>query len=137
MQPQSGIHTIEIRADYSKTIPDPDLNLKPLTLTDQVIRNLKDLKSSLEPKKVDTEGIFVGSVADLKGRPNDNGEIEGNVVLSLNIPGRGNVKASAFLLREDYISAVEAHRDNQNIRISGTLSGDRKKMEVTGIQILK
>lgn len=81
------------------------------------------------PRGDEKAAPLVGHVDQLGGMPDENGRVYGEVVLSLFLDD-AVLRARADLGPDDYVKAIEAHRWNQLVRMSGVVRRGRKTHRV-------
>jgi hypothetical protein len=85
------------------------------------------LRASSTPR----ESLFVGTVDTLDGAPGDDGRMRGEVILS--VLQEGNLKAHLDLDADDYVTALEAHRDRALVKLWGVLHRGTRVHRITNV----
>lgn len=94
---------------------------------------LGELARTLRPRDGEPSPVpLVGHVDRLNGAPDENGHVCGEVVLSLLIDD-AVLRARADLGPDDYVKAIEAHRWNRLVRLSGVVRRGRKVHRVDDV----
>jgi hypothetical protein len=94
-------------------------------------RFIEDLYKTLRPTEAIAASLFIGKVVTLKGRPGDDGRMQGETTLAL--LHDEILRARADLNPDDYQKAVEAHRKGEGVRFWGKLHLGRRIHRVTDI----
>jgi len=125
--------SVEVAWDHSVAPPtDVDPRIAPELRREHFVF-LGELARTLRPRDGGERPVpLVGHVDRLNGTPDENGRVYGEVVLSLFLDDTV-LRARADLGPDDYIRALEAHRDNRLVRLSGVVRRGRKVHRVDEI----
>ncbi|MFH1636814.1 MAG: hypothetical protein ABIB71_00135, partial [Candidatus Woesearchaeota archaeon] len=82
---------------------------------------IEETYKKLQPEEKPLESEFIGKVRNLNGFPNEEGEMQGPVVLTLQIEDERIIRVKVTLGVEDYYRAVTAHKQNKYIAIAGKI----------------
>ncbi len=104
----------------------PELRREHFAFVGELARTLRPRDASEKPVSL------VGHVDRLNGTPDENGRVYGEVVLSLFLDD-AVLRARADLGPDDYVEALEAHRWNRLVRLSGVVRRGRKVHRVEDV----
>ncbi len=128
MQPEDERAFVAIEPSWDSSIALPE-SMKPdmkAELRREHFTLLNDLSRSLRPRDDEAHPIaLVGRVDRLNGTPDEDGRVCGEIVLSLMMEDT-ILRARADLTPDDYVRAIEAHRWNRLVRLSGVVRRGRK-----------
>lgn len=117
-----------VSADWDKTVPQPTAPNRVLVRYD-AFEVINDVARQLRPAKTTREDKFIAKVVTLRGEPNPEEQMEGEVVLLL-LHQEAGIKARVWLSPDDYAVAGEAHMHNGYVSITGVLSKFRKTFQI-------
>lgn len=120
MQPRHRQSALDISANWSPVRP-MTADIPPrVILSGEHFEVVEFLANQLRPPETRSAAIFEGTVEQLSGAPNANGQMEGQV--RLRIRDDETIRtARVDLDATDYATALEAHGQNLSVRIRGTL----------------
>lgn len=140
MQPDDERASLSVEVAWDHSVPPPtdiDVGSAPELRREHFVF-LGDLARALRPHEGAEKPVpLVGHVDRLNGTPDENGRVYGEVVLSLFLDD-AVLRARADLDLDDYVKALEAHRWNRLVRLSGVVRRGRKVHrvdEVTGFTL--
>jgi hypothetical protein len=130
---ERGSLSVDVAWDASLAPPrGMELGVAP-TLRREHFSFLGELARTLRPRDGELRPVpLVGHVDRLNGAPDENGHVCGEVVLSLLIDD-AVLRARADLGPDDYVKAIDAHRWNRLVRLSGVLRRGRKVHRVDDV----
>ncbi len=135
MEPDDERASLSLDVAWDSSIAPPhdiDLGVAP-ELRREHFALIGELARSLRPHQGDEKAApLVGHVDRLGGMPDENGRVYGEVVLSLFLDD-AVLRARADLGPDDYVKAIEAHRWNQLVRLSGVVRRGRKTHRVDDV----
>ncbi len=120
--------SLYITANWDKTVAQPEGPMRADVRYD-MFQAIDDVARQLRPIKVSREDKFIAKVVTLKGEPNMQEKMEGDVILLLLHEDAG-VKARVWLSAEDYAIAGEAHMQNKYVAVTGVFSRFRKSNRI-------
>ena len=129
--------SLYITADWDKAVPQPTAPRRVEVRYD-MFEAIEDVARQLRPAKTTREDKFIAKVVALRGEPNPDEQMEGDVVLLLFHQDAG-VKARIWLNSADYAVAGQAHMQNGYVAVTGVLSKFRKTFQIesyTGFSLL-
>ena len=117
MRPSSINSNLEVNVKFSTkdTIPNVETNI---SLRNDYFPEIEKISNELHPDFESKTHTIFAKVDACMGRPNENGKMEGEVILIF-IDEESQTKAKISLPPEDYQKAVEAHRQNKYIKVDG------------------
>lgn len=135
MQPDDERASLSVDVAWDGSIPPPtdiDTGIAPELRREHFVF-LRELARTLRPHDGDAKPVpLVGHVDRLDGTPDENGRVYGEVVLSLFLDD-AVLRARADLGADDYVRAIEAHRWNRLVRLSGVVRRGRKVHRVDDV----
>jgi len=124
MTPEEGEGAaLTVTASWARTLP-PSRTLQipaSVRLRRESFRAIEALANRLRPAHAPRRQTLVGFVDTLNGRPNDENEREGEVILRLADPESDNVRARVVLGVADYRTACDAHNPSRPVLLEGVL----------------
>jgi hypothetical protein len=100
---------------------------------------IEDIYRELLPTKAPASSLFFGKVVTLSGQPGDDGTMQGETTLAL-LHDEEILKARADLGPDDYQKAVDAHRNDEPVKLWGVLHLGRRihrLADITGFSALE
>lgn len=141
MQPRDDRSGLNIDIDWAWSVPPPEAlrGTRGTRLRREHFSFITEVAHRLTPtSEQERQQLYVAYVDELKGKPDEHGAVQGEVVLSL-LTEDVVVRARADLAPSEYGDAVDAHKWNRPVSFHGVLRRSRKvhRMDsVTGFRIL-
>lgn len=108
-------------------MPNADRIPKPYELSKEIFPRISVIERNMRPERMTVESEFVGRIHmsdDLRESPDDD---PGEVTMTF-IDAEGKLCRAAFMLSgEDLMTAHDASCHRRNVRVSGVLTGGRRK----------
>lgn len=120
--------SLYISTKWDKTIPQPT-GPDRVEVRYDMFEVIEDVARQLRPRKTTREDRFIAKVVTLRGEPNADEQMEGEVVLLL-FHQEAGVKARVWLSAPDYAVAGQAHMQNGYVSLTGVLSKLRKTFQI-------
>jgi len=120
--------SLYITADWDKTVAQPTAPSR-VEVRHDMFEAIEDVARQLRPAKTTREDRFIAKVVTLRGEPNPEEQMEGEVVLLL-LHQEAGVKARIWLSPTDYVIAGQAHMQNGYISVTGVLSKIKKTFQI-------
>jgi hypothetical protein len=128
---------LNISAQYAPTIRKNMLDNASVTVNSDYYNPINALVRKIKISK-GNEKTYVGRISRLNAIPDAEKRMGGFITIVFIDESGKRATASVNLKREDYDSAIEAHREGKNVQIIGTLSGSKiKKIEYVSFGILE
>lgn len=135
MQPEDERASLSVEIAWDASLAPPagvETGVAPALRREHFVF-LGELARTLRPHDGDEGTVpLVGHVDRLDGAPDESGRVCGEVVLSLLIDD-AVLRARADLGPDDYVRAIEAHRWNRLVRLSGVVRRGRKVHRVDDV----
>jgi hypothetical protein len=141
MTPEGEGSVLTVTASWARTLPPPAALPLPemVRFRRENFGRIEALAAQLRPAPPPRRQTFVAFVDTLDGRPNEEGQREGPVILRLFEPENDSVRARAELNAADHHTAWQAYDRDQAVILQGVLRrmGRTYRIdEVTGFQML-
>lgn len=120
--------SLYIMANWDKTVAQPT-GPDRVEVRYDMFEAIEDVASQLRPPKTTREDKFIAKVITLRGEPNPDEQMEGEVVLLL-FHQEAGVRARIWLTSADYAVAGQAHMQNGYVSVTGVLSKSRKTFQI-------
>ena len=142
MTPEGDGSTLTISASWARTLPPSAAVPLPrvVRLRQETFVLIEKVAEKLRPAHAPQRQTLFGFVDTLNGRPNADGQMEGQVILRLVDPASDALRARTDLNATDYHTAWLAHGENRPIRLQGIVRrvGRIYRIdEVTGFRLLQ
>jgi hypothetical protein len=142
MTPEGDGSVLTISASWARTYPPPTAVSLPreVRLRRETFFQIEALAERLRPAHAPQRRLLVGYVETLNGRPNADGQLEGQVILRLVDPESDTLRARTDLSPADYHTAWLAHGENLPITLQGIVRRAGRTFrieEVTGFRLLQ
>jgi hypothetical protein len=120
MMPRDEHTDLQIDVRFSPVIVAPEDVPTLVRVERSLYRDFEDLSRVLRPPSAPVEDIHVGRVVELKGDANDQGRLEGEVILRLDADDE-LIRARCTLGPADYMKAHDAHGRQRPVSVRGRL----------------
>jgi hypothetical protein len=120
MMPSDERGDLWLSASWSPLISAPTDIPERVRIDRDMYRAFEDLGRELRPPVEPKQDQFVGRVVDLHGEDNADGELEGDVSLSIQV-GEELVRARSSFGPTDYSVAIAAHQKQRYLSVRGLL----------------
>jgi hypothetical protein len=120
--------SLYIEASWDKTVEQPDAPNRVEVRYD-MFEAIDTVARQLRPTKTTREDKFIAKVVTLKGEPNPEEQMEGEVILLLFHQDAG-IRARVWLNATDYATAGQAHMQNGYVSFTGLLSKYKKTFSI-------
>jgi hypothetical protein len=120
--------SLYISASWDKTVTQPT-GPDRVEVRYDMFEAIEDVARQLRPAKTTREDKFIAKVITLRGEPNPNEQMEGEVVLLL-FHQEAGVRARVWLTADDYALAGQAHMQNGYVSVTGVLAKSRKTFQI-------
>lgn len=120
MMPRDERTDLRIDTRFSPVLAVPDDVPTEVRIERPLYRAFEDLARALRPTAAPASDVLVGHVVELKGDANDDGRLEGEVILRLDADEE-LIRARCWLGPDDYRKAHEAHGRQRPISVHGRL----------------
>jgi hypothetical protein len=128
---------LNISAQYAPTIRKNMLDSTSVTVNSDYYKPINALVRKIKIGQ-ENEKTYVGRISRLNAIPDAEKRVGGLITIIFIDESGKRATASVNLKKEDYDSAIEAHREGKNVQIIGILSGSQtKKIEYTSFGILE
>lgn len=131
MQPLSSNSSLEVGVKFSTRDVIPQSAQGIISLRKDYFSEISQISNDLRPIFQEEEHTLYCGVNVCQGTPNDDGRMEGDVILSF-IFEESHMKAKVYLRPDDYQNAVDAHKRNKNIKIVGDYIPSVRQGKITG-----
>ncbi len=121
MMPRDERTDLHLDTRFSPVLAVPDDVPTEVRIERSLYRAFEDLSRALRPTSAPTFDVHVGRVVELKGDANDEGRLEGEVILRLDADEE-LIRARCWLGPEDYTKAHEAHGRQRPVFVHGRLT---------------
>lgn len=128
MMPADERADLWLSASWSPLLPAPDLPSR-VTIDRDLYSAFEMLARSLRPPTAPRSDLFVGRVVELHGEDNEEGTLEGDVLVVLQV-GDELVRARVVLSAADYKTAMQAHAEQRYLRVRGELHRQLKNASI-------
>jgi hypothetical protein len=121
MTPEGDGSTLTVSASWARTLPPPAAMPLPglVRLPRETFVRIETLAERLRPAHSPQRQVLFGFVDTLNGRPNEDNQMEGQVILRLVDPENEIIRARTDLNATDYQTAWLAHGRNVPITLQG------------------
>lgn len=141
MQDEKLENDVSIGFGWAASLPAPASRPRAIRFQRDYFARIEEVGRELRGTHTPREEVFIGSVERLEGPMNDQGQREGDVVLSLFLPDEeGLVKARVYLQATDYAQAIRAYQTNgAYVQVKGQLQAGsrlRQLVHVKSFQVL-
>ena len=142
MTPEGDGSKLTIAASWARTMPPPAALPLPgvVSLRRETFGRIETLATRLRPVHAPQRQMLFGFVDTLNGRPNADGQMEGEVILRLVDLENDTIRARTNLNVNDYHTAWLAHNPPQPVILEGVLrrTGRIYRVDdVTGFRLLQ
>ncbi len=117
---------VDISIKWAPTVQSNIAKVDSVTLTNDYYKPIEAVVSIIKNKRAD-EKEFVGLLSKLEAIPNAEKRHEGEVTLVYLNEDEKKCTAKVLLKREDYHIALEAHDQGKTVKVTGRLSGQKRK----------
>lgn len=122
MQPPGERSALHVTAAWARTTPPSADVPNRVTLLREYFPVIEAAARQLRPKKEPQRDHFVGVVDTLSGEPDEDGRMQGTVILAIFHPEEESmIRARPDLPPEDYTTACDAYKEAQYVEVSGVL----------------
>lgn len=125
MMPPDESADLRLSGSWSPLIPPPPAVPTAILLDRAMFEPIEQLAAQLRPARGSESGRFVGKVIELSGAPNPTGELEGDVVLQVQIDDQ-LLKVRVTLEPDAYREAGIAHFEQRYVSVRGQLHRGRR-----------
>lgn len=132
MQPSEEDSDLTVSATWAATLPNETDLPTSVRIKRDYFPIIGDVYEELRPSESPTASLFVAYVDTLNGQPNKNGEVQGDVTLSV-FYEEELWKAHVDLGAAEYQIAVDAHRNASMVRFKGILHPGRRSHRITDV----
>lgn len=138
LRPEGERSRLNVSVAWSKAIPLPDSGVHAsIELRREYFDAAEYLAPKLRAAPQSKEEAFVGFVDILRGQPDAQGKMAGEVVFSIAFDSGELVRARADLTAEDYQTAGDAHLHNEPVYFRGLLVRAPRTNRVDGVKGFK
>ncbi len=129
-----GEDDIELQVNWATLKPEP-VTPKPLRLKQQYFPKIEAIKKDLTPSAISAAPkLYIGTVERLDGYESENGQREGDIILSLfDLDEETFFKAKASLNIHQYALATKAHNPTKYVMLEGTVREGKQPRIITNI----
>jgi len=128
---------LDIIAKYAPTIKNNTLSSPSITISNDYYLPINTITKEYKNTKISEKSYF-GRIKRLDARPDLQNRKNGIIKFVFLDDNNSNATASVVLSKEDYNSAIDAHRDGKMIKIVGTLSGKtHKKIDCAYFELIE
>jgi hypothetical protein len=118
---------VNISIKWAPTVQGNKAQVDSVSLTNDYFNPIQAVVQAIKSKRVD-EKEFLGRISTLKASPNAEKRTEGEITLVYLDPEKDKASTAKVVLRkEDYHVALEAHDQGKPVKVTGKLSGQKKK----------
>jgi len=126
----------EITVKWAPTISKNILDFNKVTLSHDYYEPIYSIVQKIKNSVIE-ESVYIGRVSALKAADDAKRRESGVATLVYLTETAQRATASVGLNKDDYDSAIEAHRNGKTVRITGTLSGQKhKRIDYTRFEVL-
>ncbi len=111
---------LNFQMSWSEEIPTNINTPREVIVYNNYMPAISKIGEVLRPQEGSTESDFIGKISTLSGSENEQGTIEGDVILSLFVD-EDIKKAKALLPSKFYSEACDAHKKGNYVKVSGLL----------------
>jgi len=136
MQDEKLENDLSIRFGWAASLPAPATVPTTIRFQRDYFPRIEEVRRELRSTQIQREEMFIGSVERLEGTMNEQGQREGDVVLSLFLPDEeGLIKARVYLQATHYAQAVRAHETNgAYVRLKGQLQAGSRLRQLAHLK---
>jgi hypothetical protein len=120
MMPRDERTDLQIDVSFSPVLSAPSDAPTQVRIERSLYRAFEDLSRALRPSSAPGLDVHVGRVVELKGDVNDEGRLEGEVILRLEADDE-LIRARCSLGPDDYMKAHDAHGRQRPVSVRGRL----------------
>jgi hypothetical protein len=120
--------SLHIDATWDKTVTQPDAPTRVEVRYD-MFEAIENVARQLRPAKTTHKDKFIAKVIALKGEPNPEEQMEGDVTLLL-LHQDASIRARVWLNARDYALAGQAHMHNGYVSFTGSLAKFKKSFSI-------
>lgn len=125
MMPADESADLRLATTWSPLIPAPARARSEVRLERAMFESIERIAQQLRPAQGRVAAHFVGTVVELSGSPSPSGQLEGDVVLQVQVDDQ-LLKVRVNLDADDYRRAVEAHLHQRFVSVRGVLHRGRR-----------
>jgi hypothetical protein len=135
MMPSDERGDLWLQASWSPLLPSPEVPAR-VQIDRDLYRSFEELASQLRPPSEPKQDLFVGRVSALQAYDNDEGRLEGEMVLQLQVEDE-IVRAYCPLDADTYGVALHAHGHQLYLSLRGVLHRAAKRARIEGAQDIR
>jgi hypothetical protein len=121
MMPRDERDDLRLETRFSPVLAVPADVPTEVRIERPLYRAFEDLSRALRPTAAPAVDVHVGRVVELKGDVNDEGQLEGEVILRLDADEE-LIRARCWLGPADYRKALDAHGRQRPVSVHGRLA---------------
>lgn len=112
-------YALSVSCNWSRTLPAPDVPHQA-QVTAEFVPAIELIASKLRPRLEPKKDTYVGKVDSLRGTPDDEGRMQGEVTFAF-IADDELLRAKVELAHSDYAKACDAHKLDRYVSLTGVL----------------
>lgn len=120
MMPSDEKSDLELAVDYSPFVVSESPSPTSVKVERSLFESFDRLAQGLRPPEKHADSTYLGRVVELKGEPNDDGDLEGEAVLRLDVE-EDLIRVRCVLNAANYQRAIDAHKTQRHVALRGTL----------------
>ena len=121
MQPQGEHSNLYVACTWSRTAQVPKEIPSKVKIPKEYFRTIEEIGRQLRPKLESKLNSFVGKISELKGEPDDEGKMQGEILLAFLSEDNEVLKGKLSLNSNDYALACDAHKQSRAVKLQGIL----------------
>lgn len=112
---------------------------KPVRISNDYFQRFQEIAKELKPREKELEDTFVGTVEELEGTLDDEGNRSGDVVLHILVPDGDPIRARVNLDVNQYKIADQAHMNGRSpyVKIRGKLRPGNQPQRITNLSVFQ
>lgn len=131
--------SLELKPQWSILRPAAPELLGAVRISYDYFPRFQEIAKELKPKEKDVEDTFIGTVEELEGTLDDEGNRSGDVVLHILVPDGDPIRARVNLDANQYKTADRAHMNGRTpyVKVRGRLRPGNQPQRITNLSLFE
>ncbi|NJM55461.1 MAG: hypothetical protein HC841_05690 [Verrucomicrobiae bacterium] len=131
--------SLEIDPRWSILLDVSEELRRKVVITNDYFRRFHEIAKELKPREREVEDTFIGTVEELEGVLDDEGNRSGDVVLHILVPDGDPIRARANLDVNQYRTADQAHMNGRTpyVKLRGRLRPGNQPQRITNLSLFQ
>jgi hypothetical protein len=134
-----GRRSLELRPQWSILRPTSEDLQKSIRIANDYFPRFQEIAKELKPREKEVEDTFIGTVEELEGTLDDDGNRSGDVVLHILIPDGDPIRARVNLDVDQYKIADQAHMNGRTpyVKLRGRLRPGNQPQRISNLSLFQ